>query len=168
MLLINHHQVQPVLLSKYDQILSMSPHLHCFHPVPRHLVSFSLGFLQLALTCLPYLSLPLQSILSTSLGEMPQFSSVAQSCPTLCDPINHSTPGLPVHHQLPDFSQTHIHWGSVAIQPSHPLSYPSPALKLSQQQGIFKWVSSLHQVAKVLEFELQHQSFQWIFKTDFL
>jgi len=167
MLLINHHQVQPVLLSKYDQILSMSPHLHCFHPVPRHLVSFSLGFLQLALTCLPYLSLPLQSILSTSLGEMPQFSSVAQSCPTLCDPINHSTPGLPVHYQLLESTQTHIHWVGDAIQPSHPLSSPSPpALNLSQHQGLFKWVSSSHQVAKILEFQLQHQSFQWTPRTD--
>ena len=155
MLLINHHQVQPVLLSNYDHILSMSPHLHCFHPVPRHLVNFSLGFLQLALTCLPYLSLPLQSILSTSLGEMPQFSSVAQSCPTLCDPINHSTPGLPVHHQLPDSTQIHVHRVSDAIQTSHPLSSPSPpALNLSQHQGLFKRVSSSHQVAKVLEFQL--------------
>ena len=86
-----------------------------------------------------------------------QFSSVAQLCPTLCDPMNYSTPGLPVHHQLPEFTQTHIHWVSDAIQPSHPLSSPSPpALNLSQRQGLFKWVSSSHQVAKVLEFQLQH------------
>ena len=90
-----------------------------------------------------------------------QSSSITQSCPTLCDPMNRSTPGLPVHHQLPDFSD--------AIQPSHPLSSPSPpALNLSQHQGLFKWVSSFHQVVKVLEFQLQHQSFQWIFRTDFL
>ena len=70
-----------------------------------------------------------------------QFSSVAQSCPTLCDPMNRSTPGLPVHHQLPGFTQTHVHWVSDAIQPSHPLSSPSPpALNLSQHQGLFKWV----------------------------
>ena len=72
--------------------------------------------------------------------------------------MNRSTPGLPVHHQLPKSTQTHVHWVSDAIQPSHPLSSLSPpALKLSQHQGLFKWVSPLHQVAKVLEFQLQHQ-----------
>ena len=89
-----------------------------------------------------------------------QFSSVAQSCPTICDPVNHSTPGLPVQHQLPEFTQTHIHRVGDAIQPSHPLSHPSPpAFNLSQHQGLFR-VSSSHQVAKVLEFQVQHQSFQ--------
>ena len=84
-----------------------------------------------------------------------QFSSVSQSCPTLCDPMNHSMPGLPVHHQLPEFTQTHIHWVGDAIQPSHPLSSPSlPALSLSQHQGLLKWVSSSYQVAKILEFQL--------------
>ena len=97
------------------------------------------------------------------------FSSVAQSCLTLCDPMNCSTPGLPVHHQLLESTQTHVHWVGDAIQPFHPLSSPSPpALNLSQHQGFFKWVSSLHQVAKVLELQLQHQSFQWIFRTNFL
>ena len=91
-----------------------------------------------------------------------QFSSVIQSCPTLCDPMDCSTPGLPVHHQLPEFTQTHVHCVSDAIQPSHPLSSPSPpTFNLSQNQGLFKWVSSSHQVAKVLEFQLQHQSFQF-------
>ena len=86
-----------------------------------------------------------------------QFSSVAQSCPTLCDPMGCSTPGLPVQHQLPLFTQTHVHWVGDAIQPSHPLSSPSlPALNLSQHQGLFQWVSSSHQVAKVLECQLQH------------
>ena len=85
------------------------------------------------------------------------FSSVTQSCPSLCDPMDWSTPGLPVHHQLPEFTQTHVHWVGDAIQPSHPLSPPSPpAFNLSQHQGLFQWVSSLHQVAKVLEFQLQH------------
>ena len=93
-------------------------------------------------------------------------SSVTQSCPTLCDPMNCSMPGLPVHHQLPEFTQTHVHRVGDAIQPSHPLLSPSPALNLSQQQGLFKWVSSSHQVAKVLEFQLQHQSFQWTPRTD--
>ena len=88
-----------------------------------------------------------------------QFSSVIQSCLTLWDPMNCSTPGLPVHHQLPEFTQTPFHRVSDAIWPSHPLSSPSPpALNLSQHQGLFKWVSSSHQVAKVLEFQLQHQS----------
>ena len=95
-------------------------------------------------------------------------SSVVQSCPTVCDPMDCSTSGLPVHHQLPEFTQTHVHWVGVAIQPSHPLSSPSPpAFNLSQHQGLFRWVSSSHQVAKLLEFQLQHQSFQWIFRTDF-
>ena len=89
-----------------------------------------------------------------------QFSSVAQSCLTLCNPTNHSTPGLPVHHQLPESTQTHVHWVGDAIQPSHPLLSPSPpALNFSQHQGLFKQVSSSHQVAKVLEFQFQHQSF---------
>ena len=98
-----------------------------------------------------------------------QFSSVAQSCPTLCDPMNRSMPGLPVHHQLPKSTQTHVPWVGDAIQSSHPLSSPSPpALNLSQHQGLFQWVSSSHQVAKVLEFQLQHQSFQWIPRTNLL
>ena len=98
-----------------------------------------------------------------------QFSLVAQSCPTLCDPVNRSMPGLPVHHQLPEFTQTPVHWVSDAIQPSHPLSSPSPpAPNPSQHQGLFQWVNSSHQVAKVLEFHLQHQSFQWVFRVDFL
>ena len=88
---------------------------------------------------------------------------------TLCNPMDCSTPGLPVHHQLPKFTQIHVHWVSDAIQPSHPLSCPfPPTFKLSQHQGLFQWVSSSHQAAKVLEFHLQHQSFQWIFRTDFL
>ena len=98
-----------------------------------------------------------------------QYSSVAQSCLTLCDPMNHSMPGFHVHHQILEFTPTHVHRVSDAIHPSHPLSSPSPpALNLSQYQGLFKWVSSSYQVAKVLEFQLQHQSFQWIFRTDFL
>ena len=82
-----------------------------------------------------------------------QFSSVAQSCLTLCDPINCSMPGLPVHHQLPEFTQTQVHRACDAIQPSHPLSSPSPpAPNPSQHQSLFQWVNSLHEVAKVLEF----------------
>ena len=88
-----------------------------------------------------------------------QFSSVTQSCLTLCNPMNHSTPGLPVHHQLPEFTQTHQ--VGDAIQPSHPLLSPSPpALNPCQHQSPFQWVSSSHEVAKVLEFQPQHHSFQ--------
>ena len=84
-----------------------------------------------------------------------QFSSVAQSYPTLYDPMNCSTPGLPVHHQLPEFTQTHIHRVGDAIQPSHPLSSPfPPAPNPSQHQNLFQWVNSSHEVAKVLEFQL--------------
>ena len=98
-----------------------------------------------------------------------QFSSVAQSCPTLCNPMNRSTPGLPVHHQLPESTQTHVHWVGDATQPSHPPSSPSPpALNVPQHQDLFQWVSSSHQVAKVLEFQLQHHSFQWTPRTDLL
>ena len=83
-----------------------------------------------------------------------QIRSVAQSCPTLCDSMNRSMPGLPVHHQLPEFTQTYVHRVSDAIQPSHPLTSPSPpAPNPSQHQSLFQWVNSLHQVAKVLEFQ---------------
>ena len=94
--------------------------------------------------------------------------SGAQSCPTLYSPMGCSIPGLPVHHQLPEFTQTHVHWVSDAIQPPHPLSSPSPAFNPSQHQGLFQWVSSSHQVAKVLEFQLQHRSFQGTARTDLL
>ena len=97
-----------------------------------------------------------------------QFSSINQLCPTLCDPMDCIAPGFPVHHQLLELAQNHVHQVSDAIQP-HPLSFPSPpAFHLSQHQGLFRWISSSHQVAKVLEFQVQHQSFQWIFKTNFL
>ena len=96
-----------------------------------------------------------------SVMQRAQFSSVAQLCLTLCDPMDCSTPGLPVHHQLPEPTQTHVHRVIDAIQPSHPLSSPSPpAFNLSHHQDLFQRVSSLHQVAKILELQLQHQSFQ--------
>ena len=102
-------------------------------------------------------------------GLSVQFSSVAQSCPTLPDPMNHSTPGLPVHHQPPEFTQTHVHWVGDAIQPSHPLSSSSPpAPNPSQHQGLFQPVNSSHEVAKVLEFQFQHQSVQWTPRTNLL
>ena len=95
------------------------------------------------------------------------YYSVIKSCLALCDSMDCSTPGLPVFHCLLEFAQTHVHQVGDTIQPSHPLPSPSPpAFNLSQHQGLFQWVSSSHQVAKVLE--LQHQSFQWIFRVDFL
>ena len=98
-----------------------------------------------------------------------QISSVAQSCPTLCDPMDCSTLGFPVHHQLLELTQTHVHGVGNAIQPSHPLLPPSPsAFNLSRHQGLFQWVSSSIQVAKLLQVQPQSQPFQWIFKTDFL
>ena len=93
--------------------------------------------------------------------------SVAKLHLTLWDPMDCSTPGFPVLHYLPEFAQIHVHWVHDAIQPSHPLSHRSPpALNLLQHQGLFQWVGSLHQVAKVLELQLQDQSFQWIFRVD--
>ena len=118
--------------------------------------------------CLPLLSKMTDPSVSNCLMYF-QFSSVTQLCPTLWDPMNCSMPGLPVHHQLPESTQIHVHWVGDAIQPSHPLLSPSPpALNFSQHQGLFRWVSSLHQMAKVLEFELQHQSFQQTPRTDLL
>ena len=99
----------------------------------------------------------------SKLYKVPVFFSSVQSLSRvrLCDPMNRSMPGLPVHHQLPEFTQTHVHWVSDAIQPSHPLSSPSPpALNPSQHEGLFQWVNSSHEVAKVLEFQLQHHSLQ--------
>ena len=93
--------------------------------------------------------------LSSFLQELESESEVAQLCLTLCDPMNRSTPGLPVHHQLPEFTQTHVHWVGDAIQPSHPLSSPTPpAPNPSQHPSLFQWVNSSHEVAKVLEFQL--------------
>ena len=100
-----------------------------------------------------------------------KFSSVQFSCSVMSDslrPHDCSMPGLPVHHQLSEFTQTRVHWVSDDIQPFHPLSSSSPAFNLSQHQGLFQWVSSSHQVAKVLEFHLQHQSLQWTPRTDLL
>ena len=100
-------------------------------------------------------------ICENTVSSSVQFSLVTQSCPTLCDPMNCSTPGF--HHQLLESTQTHVHWVSDAIQ----LSPSPPTFNLSQHQGLFQWVSSSYQVAKILELQLQYQSFQWLFKTDF-
>ena len=104
------------------------------------------------------------------LASSVQLNLVAQSCPTHCNPMDSSMPCFHVHHHLQELAQTHVHLVSDAMQPSsHPLSSRSPpAFKFSQHQGLFQWVSFSLQMAKILEFQLQHQSFQWIFKTDFL
>ena len=112
-------------------------------------------------------SILLRSALFMAQLSHPYINLVTQSCLSLCDPMDWSMPGFPVHHQLLELTQAHVHWVGDGIQPSHPLSSPSPpAFNLSQHQGLFQWVNSLHQVAKLLE--LQHQSFQWTFRTDFL
>ena len=132
---------------------------HCFHFFP----FFSIKLWE----WLPW-SWCFECCILSQLFHFSQFSSVVKLCPILCDPMDCSMPGLPIHHQLPEFTQTHVHGVGDAIQLSHLLSSPSPpAFKLSQHQDLFKWVSSSHQVAKVLEFQLQHQSFQWIFRTNF-
>ena len=100
-----------------------------------------------------------------SLISSVQFS---HSYPNLFDPMDCSLPGFPVHHQLLELAQTHVHWVRDAIQPSQPLSFPPSAFNLFQIQGLFQWESSSHQVAKVLEFPFQHQCLQWIFRTYFL
>ena len=98
-----------------------------------------------------------------------QFSSVTQLCLTICDPMDGSTPGFPILHHLPELAQTYDYWVGDAIQPSDPLSPPSPpAFDFSQHQGLFQWVSSSNHVAKVLELQLQYQSFQWMLRPDFL
>ena len=94
--------------------------------------------------------------------------SVAKLCPTVCDHMEYSMPDSPVLLYLPEFVQIHVPWVGEAMQVSHPLLPSSLTFNLSQHQGLFQWVSSLHQVATVLELQLQHQSFQWIFRVDFL
>ena len=124
------------------------------------------------LTPLKTSSLSYSSLLVRDYIRVATVLSVQFSRSVLSDSLRPHGPqhtGLPVHHQLPELTQTHVHQVGNAIQPSLPLSSPSPpAFNFSQDQGLFKWVSSLHQVAKVLEFQLQHQSFQWIIRTDFL
>ena len=136
-----------VLTSLTDLAVQLSQHLSLFQWVSfLHQVAQSIG-------------------VSASLSDQIRLDQLL----TLCDPMNRSMPGLPVHHQLPEFTQTHVHWVGDAIQPSHLLSSSSsPALSLSQHQGLFKWVNTSHQMAKVLEFQLQHQSFQWKPRTDLL
>ena len=110
-----------------------------------------------------------QSLVRELRSHMLEFSSVAQSYLTLCDPKECSMPGLPVHQQLPEVTQTHVHQVSDAIQPSLPLSSSSPPVfYFSHHQGLFQWLGFLHQMTKVLEVKLRHQSFQWILRTELL
>ena len=117
---------------------------------------------------LPPVSFTLVNVMKQHEGrilfEYDCYCLVAKLCLTLCNPLDWGTPGFPILHCLPGFAQTHVHWVGDAIQPSYSLSSSSPpAFNLSQHQGLFQWVSSSHQVAKVLEFQLQYRSFQWIF-----
>ena len=128
----------------------------------------SLDFLLLYSSPLQWKGHLFRVLLLEGLVGLHQFSSFTQSYPTVCDPMICSIPGLPVHHQHPESTQTHVHWVGDAMQPSHPLSSPTlPALSISQHQGLLKWVSSLHQVAKVLELQVQW-TFQWTSRTDLL
>ena len=128
-----------------------------------NVIKYPISFPQLPLFLIMYLlKLGIKSIYLL-------VSSVTQSCLTLCDPMDCSMSGFPVHHQLLELTPTHVHWVGDAIQPSHPLLSPSsPTFNHSQHQGLFQWVNSSHHVTKVLEFQLQHQSFQWTPSTDLL
>ena len=126
------------------------------------------------LASLPKNRLSLEAAKDHSLSVMSKLPivcccSVTQSCPILCDSMDGSTPVFPVLHRLPEFAHAYVHWVGDTIQPSHPPSPLSlPTFSLSQHQGLFQWVRSSHQVVKVLELQLQHQSFQWISRIDFL
>ena len=139
--------------------LATLPFLQCYYLLKKCLYLKDLWYFLMPLIVWNYWWLIFSVILSFCVPDFgqrtDQIRSVTQSCPTLCDPMNRSTPGLPVHHQLPEFTQTHVHRVSDAIQPSHPLSSPSPlAPNPSQHKSLFQWVSSSHEVAKVLEFQL--------------
>ena len=130
---------------------------------PGHVLCDSLGLPFLISKWLPY-----PVCFKTSFFLFTQFSLVAQSCPTFCDPMNCSTPGLPVHHQVPESTQTHVHWVSDAIEPSHPLSFSSPSSLFPSIRVFSSELALCMRWPKVLEFQLQHQSFQRILRTDFL
>ena len=135
-----------------EQSLICITNLYVFHLVLGIPNQTKLTFIQTSYRFPTTQNIGIQTILSI---RSDQIRSVAQSCPTLCDPMNRSTPGLPVHHQLPEVTQTHVHRVSDAIQPSHPPSSPSPpAPNPSQHQSLFQWVNSSHEVAKVLEFQI--------------
>ena len=134
-----HHQLPEFTQTHVHRVGDAIQPSHPVIPFCSWLQSFLTSFIRIH-NCISYTS--------------DQFSSVAQLCPTLCDPMNYSMLGLPVHHQLLEFTQTHVHQVGDVIQPSHPLLSPSHAFNLAQHQGLFQWVNSLHEVAKVLEFQL--------------
>ena len=149
-------------VSKIMLFNTLSRFVTAFLPRSKHLLILWLQSLSAVIFELKKINLSLFPLFPISV------CSVTQLCLTLCDRMDCSMPGFPVLHQLLEPAQTHVHRVGDAIQPSHPLSFPSPpALNLSQHQGLFQWVRSSHQMAKVLGFQLQHQSFQWIFRTDF-
>ena len=171
----------PCFLSIYKSLLLLTTTSHSISPLsPLPLATTSLFSMSMILfpisvigSFVSYFILHIWVSFSSVflyLTYLTYYSSVHMLSLTFCNPMDYSTPaGFPVYHQLPKLVQIHVHQVSDAIQPSHPLSSPSPpTFNLSQHQGLFWWVSSSHQVAKVLEFHLQHQSFQWIFKADFL
>ena len=174
-----------ILLSPFPPAFNLSQHQGLFRWVSFHIRwtkywSFSFrispsndysGLISFRINCFDLaVQGTLKSLLQhhTSKTVTNTFSSVAQSSPTLCDPMDCSTPGFLVLQHLLELAQIHVHRVSDAIQAFHPLSSPSPAFSLSQHQGLFQWVSSSHQVAKVLELLLQRQSFWWVFRADFL
>ena len=164
------------LISKYSKVIILNRALFCtprerkYSAVPRDVLVLIFGSLLLvkARDNVKHLQ-QLFMIVSNKEFSSVQFSSVAQSCPTICDPMDYSMTGFPVHHQLLEPTQTHVLWVSDIIQPSHSLPSPSlPAFNLSQHQGLFQWVSSLHQVETVLALQLNHHSLQWILRIGFL
>ena len=140
-------------IPKSDWLYSLQPKMEKLYTVSKNNLGADCGSNHELL--ITEFKLKLKKVGKTTRPFSYQLSSVTQSCPTLCNSMNRSTPGLPVHHQLPEFTQTHVHRVGDAIQPSHPLSSPSPpAPNPSQHQSLFQWVNSSHEVAKVLEFQL--------------
>ena len=142
----------------------------CSHEIKRHLLLGGKAVINLdSVLKSRDITLATKVRIAKAMVFFSQFSSVAQLCPTFCNSMDCSTPGLPIHHQLPEFTQTQVHWVGDVIQPSHPRSSPSPpAPKPSQHQSLFQWVNSLHEVAKVLRFQAQYQSFKWTPRTGLL
>ena len=151
----------------YKSVLTTKGHISNF--------CFTLILMEVSLALIILKSCSLLTLKTCYIGSkifLPSYfvcCSVAKLCPTFCDPKDCRTPGFPVHHHLLELAQSHVHCIGDAIQPSHPPSPSSPsAFNLSQHQGLFQWVGSLHQMAKGLELQLQHQNFQWVFSVDFL